>query len=187
MLKFKIVENFPFPLKKVFEFAASNFEGLEEHIPNVKRIRVLKKEKLDENREKWTVLFHGAGPIPMLARPIVRPYMLRWKEEMIFDFDKLTVEWNVQPFHFREHFQCRGITHCREENNGASRIEVVGSLAITLNRLMGLPDSATTAAAQIIERFIGGLIEPNLRRYYHALREMMNEEQRAPAESAESA
>lgn len=175
MYKFKIVERFPYPLDVTFDATTKDFDPLQKYVPNVTMIKTEKQEMLDDNREFFLLRFHGDGAIPAVARPVVKPKMLRWNEELVCDHEKYTIEWKIITDYFTEHVHCSGITYYYEEEKG-TRVEVNGTFDITLKRLPGLPDRLVQKAVKIVVPFIGRLAEPNLKDFYKAVKRRMKDE-----------
>jgi len=176
MYKIRIVEPFPCSVQETYEATSRDFDPLAKYIPNVTLIKTLVHETLDDGRERWALKFHGDGAIPLIARPVINPSMLRWKEELVCNPKDMTIEWSIVTDHFTDHFKCVGITYNREKPGGGSEVEVKGVMELTLRHIPGFPDSLVQKAAALFEPFVGKLIEPNLRKFYQAVKKRMANE-----------
>ncbi|MBF0100573.1 MAG: hypothetical protein HQK77_06655 [Desulfobacterales bacterium] len=175
MYQFTIVEPFNYPLRQTYEATTKEFDPLQPYIPNVTLIKTLECTEISPHCVRWYLRFHGDGAIPAIARPVINPTMLRWNEILICDHEHLTIEWEIIADHFTEHVHCKGITYYHEAPHGTN-VEIQGTFAITLDHLPGLPDYVVKKAVNIVEVFIGKLIEPNIKRFYQAVKQRMEDE-----------
>ncbi len=175
MYKFKLIEHFPYPLDVTFEATSKDFDPLQKYVPNVTKIKTKKQEMLEDGREFFLLRFHGDGAIPAIARPVIKPKMLRWHEEMICDHEKKIIEWKVITDYFTEYVHSSGFTYYYEEEKG-TKVVIDGTFDITLKRLPGLPDRLVQKAVKIVVPFIGKLAEPNMKDFYKAVKKRMNDE-----------
>ncbi|MEW6203174.1 MAG: hypothetical protein AB1546_14440 [bacterium] len=175
MYKFKHKESFPCPAREAFEAGTRDFEDLGKYIPNVTKIEVLHHETLDDGRKRWLLKFHGDGAIPLIARAVIKPRMLRWKEEMICNPGDMTIEWSIETYYFTEHFHCAGKTHYYDRGSTCD-VVVDGCLNVTLSHLPGFHDVLVRKAVQLLEPFVGRLIAPNLGKFYKAIKRRLKVE-----------
>jgi len=177
MYKFKIREPFPCSVGKTYEITTTDFDSLAKYIPNVTKIVTEETEQLEDGRTRYMLWFNGEGAIPAIARPVIKPSMLRWREEMICNPDDMTIEWRVITEHFTDHVKCGGKTYNRETEKG-SEVVVDGEFEITLKHLPGFPDGLVRKAARACEPFIGRLIQPNLKKFYRAVKRRLKDEEK---------
>lgn len=174
MYRFKYTERFPCSKEKAFEGTTCDFDGLEKYIPNITRIKTLSKQELPDGSVDWLLHFHGDGAIPLVARSVVKPTMLRWKEEMLCNPNDLTIEWKIIADHFTEHVNAGGKTYYKD-SAGGSEVLIEGYLDVALSHLPPFPDSVVKQAVKLLEPFIGRLIAPNLGKFYQAIKKRMKE------------
>ncbi|MFH1539454.1 MAG: hypothetical protein ABIH66_10880 [bacterium] len=175
MYKFKHVERFPCSKEAAYEGTTVSFDGLEKYIPNVTRIKVLADETTDDGNHRWLLHFHGDGAIPAIARAVVKPGMLRWKEEMICNPKDLTIKWEIITDYFTEHVHCGGTTYYKDTPKG-SEVLIDGYFEVTLSHLPPFPDVLVKKAVKLLEPFVGRLIAPNLGKFYKACKKMMKDQ-----------
>ncbi|HOY63386.1 MAG: hypothetical protein BWY28_00130 [bacterium ADurb.Bin236] len=173
MYKFKVIEPFACDKEKAFETTTRDFDGLEKHIKNVTMIKTETHEKSPEGVERWMLMFHGDGAIPLIARAVVKPDMLRWREELICDPRDLTIKWKIITNHFTEYFHCDGVTHYIDAPEG-SRVEIDGRLWVDPMKIPGISENLVRRAIEKLEPFIGALISPNLKVFYKAIKKREN-------------
>ena len=122
---------------------------------------------------KTSTGFNGEGAIPLVARAVVKPDMLRWREELVCDPNDLTIKWNIITNYFTEHFHCDGVTHYKDAPGGCA-VEIDGRLWVDPMRIPGISESLVRRAIEKLEPFIGALISPNLRVFYKAIKKKEN-------------
>lgn len=177
MREFNFTWRFPASPVETFDVTTRDFEGLEKYIPNIASIQVRERADMEDGRVRFLLRFSGEGAIPSIARPVIRPDMVRWDEELLCDRRNLNVAWSLRSSYFTEHFHCRGITHFHDNGNG-TRIELNGRLNITMNSLPGFPDALVQRAVMVIEPFLVKIAEVNLGKFYDACRRRLRDEQR---------
>ena len=178
MRNFTFTFRFPATPRETFDVTTRDFEGLEKYIPNIATIRVLEHEPLPDERFRVLLRFSGEGAIPALARPLIKPDMVRWEEELVCDPAAPAVAWSLRSKMFEDQFQCRGETRFWEAGRG-TRIELRGALHISLTSLPGIPDALVRRAVETVEPFLVKIAEFNLGRFYDACKRRLKHERRA--------
>ena len=107
-------------------------------------------------------------------RKILRTSEQSWNEEVICNPDKLTVDWKVITCVYPEHVHCSGTTYYLDREEG-SVIEIDGVIHLDPVDIPGVPRKIVKRAIKIVEPFIGRMIEPNLGKFYKAVKKMMAE------------
>ena len=178
MRTFQFTWRFPATPLETFDVTTRDFEGLEKYIPNIATIRVLEHELLEHGRVRWLLRFSGEGAVPTVARPIIKPDMVRWDEELLCDRSGPSVAWSLDSRYFTEYFHCRGVTRFYDADGGATRIELNGQLNITMKSLPGFPDPLVQRAVGVEEPFLVKVAEVNLTKFYEACRRRLRDQRR---------
>ncbi len=165
MYNIAIKEKFSCPPAELFSKAAVDYEGAEKFMPNIEKIDILSKETLEDGVEKITARFHARSVIPEIARPLLKPEMLTWMEEIWCDSKNLTIKWNVISDYMPDNVHCGGETRI-SEHDGGSLLEISGVLDIKPAPLFGAPEFIVKKVIEVVEPFIGGMIRQNVRRYF---------------------
>jgi len=172
MYKFKYKERFNCDAKTAFAGTTGDFAGIEKYVPNITKVEILSHEVKDGGDFRWLLKFHGDGSIPLVARAVIRPDMLCWNEELLCDPRALAIDWKIETYFFKEHFKCGGHTTYIDLPGGSEMI-VDGFLNVTLSHLPGFPDHLVKRAVAAFEPFVGKFVEPNLSRFYKAMKKRM--------------
>lgn len=169
MQPFEHREQFDCSPETAYYCTTRDFEGLEKYTPNITRIRERLHEHLPDGREHWILELRGDGAIPVIARPAIKPTMLRIDEELHCDPEALTVEWKITPYFFTEYYHCHGIARMLPTPTG-SEIILQGTLHISLTHVDGFPDPLVIRGVQILEPFLVRMAKHNLHKFYDACR-----------------
>ena len=179
MYEFVIKEPFPYPLQQTYEATTTDFDSLLPYIPNLSKLQTFTREALEDQKVRYLIGFHGDSAIPTIARPIIKPSMLKWVEELICDPNQHVLQWEIITDHFTDHIQCRGQTYYDPTPQGTD-IRIHGSLAINLEHVPGLPNFLVKKAVNVLEIFVGRLLRPNLREFYQAIKQRMADQYGPP-------
>jgi hypothetical protein len=150
----------PFPRETVFTAYRDRLAELTDYLPNIRNIRVLKREDLlDEVRlvNEWT----GGGDIPKAALAVLKESMLRWTDHATWKTSSHTVEWRTEVGSFPGLVQSSGFNRFVEVTQG-TRLEIRGNLVCDASKLPGVPRMLAGSINGVIERFLVGQVQVNL-------------------------
>ena len=176
MLKLEYEDYFDHPIERVFETFRDKMEKYTKYLPNPKYCKVKERKQLDEYRVKTKAEWMGFGEIPFIVRAFLRPEMIKWKDEAIWDEKNYEWTWTIEPFYFKEFVECKGRWYLKK-HKGGTKIISDGYLKIYIPRFPGIPDKIAQGAGTIIEKFIGRYQKPNLTATIKAVRKFLEEEE----------
>lgn len=174
-IKFKyIVHHSP---KKVFIVFRDRGQEIVKYIEDLKEVRELERKKLSDGK----ILTRGlwvAKPdkIPIILRTIIRPEMLRWEDETVWDEKNLSCNWKNKIFYFAEHFKCEGKWSFEREEENKTKAILDGYLKIFIPPINGVPKTLTDKAGELIEKIVLKELQPNLKKNMEAIEKLLNEE-----------
>ena len=131
-------------------------------MPNITTIDPVERVEEALGRHRIVNRWHGEGSIPTVARRFVKPDMLRWTDRAVWDESDWTCGWEQETAFFTDRVSCSGQNRYVELEPDVTRIEIRGVFELRLQGLPGLPGPLARRAAPAVERFIVGLITPNL-------------------------
>ncbi len=175
MFKFNYKERFPVSGKKFLERTMYNFDEYVKFAPNLERVEVLSRETLPDGREKTAIRVFAKAAFPEAVRAVMKIDSMDWKEEYTIDWNKLTVDWNVEAPVFTEYVECGGTSNVKDIVGGCE-MSVAGTMKIETPPMKGIPDPVVRTFVGIIEPFIGRLVSLNLKKYFKSIREAMEKE-----------
>lgn len=161
-MKFTVIDEIPFPAEEVFKTHRDKLPEMVEQMPNVEKIVVESREEDDEKVHLVNIWHAAETEVPAVARPFIKRELLSWVDRATWDEDELTVEWNIELGFLPEAITCRGFNEF-EEFDGVTRVTMEGELIVDANKIPGIPRMLAKKVGQVVEKFVVGLIEPNLR------------------------
>jgi hypothetical protein len=149
----------PFPREQVYAAYRDRLADLTEYLPNIRSIKVLKREDREGEVHlvnEWT----GGGDIPKVARAVVKESMLRWIDHATWKQATFTVEWRTEVLAFPEAMKSSGVNRYVEVAGG-TRLELRGTLTCDAAKVPGVPRFLGKTVGDAVERFFIGSIAEN--------------------------
>lgn len=161
-MKFTVVDEIPFPLEQVFAAHRDKLPEMVGDMPNVESIEVESREE-EDGLIRLVNIWHAAETdVPAIARPFIKPDMLKWTDRAEWDLEDLCVNWNIELGFLPDAIICRG-QNIFEEFDGTTRITMEGELIVNAGKIPGVPRLIAGKVGPAVEKFVVGLVEPNLR------------------------
>ncbi len=150
----------PLPRERVFEAYRDRLPELAAHLPNIRAVRVVRREERDGEVHlvnEWT----GGGDIPSAARAVLSESMLRWLDHATWHAATFSVTWRTEVNVFP------GAVASSGENRfldvpGGTRLEIRGGLTCDATRIPGVPRLLARAVGGAVERVLVGQVQVNL-------------------------
>lgn len=161
------------PREKVYLAYRDNLSALAAYIPDVKRIDVVSRDDVGD-RVKLHNVWVGDREIPKVMQPFLKPDMLEWDDFADWDRATWSCAWNLRIRVFTENVTCRGVNTFAEVGAGATRLTLSGDLDIDLASMKGVPRLLAPTLKPQVEKFIVGLITPNLEKVNGALEKYLD-------------
>ncbi len=173
-MRFTITDELPHPLDLVFQTHRDKLEELVEYLPNVDSAKTVKRE---ENGPVVSLENHWVGAstdVPAMLRPWIKAEYLGWVDFAVWDEAKHTCKWRLELGVLPGAISAHGETRFREED-GETVADMTGEFIVHPDRLPGVPAFVAKRAAPTLEKFIVGLIQPNLRKSNAAVVEYIDD------------
>ncbi|MCB9651050.1 MAG: hypothetical protein H6730_31335 [Deltaproteobacteria bacterium] len=153
-----------FPRELVYSTYRDRLPELVPFLPNVKGISVQTRSDDADGKPgvtKLLNLWEAKGEIPKMAQGIIKPEMLAWLDYATWDQNAWTCDWRIETRMFTENVKCFG--HNTYEVDGEDTIlKIRGELDVSLTGIPGVPKFLAGKVAPHVEKFIVGLLTPNL-------------------------
>lgn len=175
-MKFTVIDEIPFAAAKVFKTHRDQLPKLVERMPNVDEIIVDSREEDGELVHLVNIWHAAETEVPAVARPFIKRELLSWIDRATWNEDELTVEWDIELGFLPDAITCRGFNEF-EEFDGITRVTMEGELIVDANKIPGIPRMLAKKVGQVVEKFVVGLVEPNLRETNKLVERYMSEEQ----------
>lgn len=133
-----------------------------EHMPNITGIDVRERTEPGPGVVEFVNVWHGEGSIPTVAKPFIKPDMLRWTDYAHWDESDWTCSWRMETAFMTDRVRCSGVNSYSEIDATTTLLHITGELSIKLSGFPGVPGIVTRRAEPAVEKFIVGLVTPNL-------------------------
>jgi len=149
------------PRDVVYVAYRDRLEDLVPYLPNVDVVKVLRSER--EGTElhvtnRWT----ASAPIPGIARKVIKPEMLSWRDFAVWRDEAWCCDWRIENPLLPRQVRVEGRNTFVELGHDRCRFEIRGELEIDGAGLPGVPRVVGRRISPHVERFVVALIEPNL-------------------------
>lgn len=150
------------PRDVAFRAVRDHMVEVGEHMPNITRIDVLERSEPEAGVVDFVNVWYGEGAIPAPVKPFIKADMLRWTDYARWDETDWSCEWRMETAFMADRVTCSGrnVYECIDETT--TRLHIEGELGIDLAGFPGVPKIIAKRARPAVERFIVGLVTPNL-------------------------
>jgi hypothetical protein len=164
------------PREMVFRTLRDRLGDIVAFMPNVTSVDSVERVEESPGRHRVVNVWHGEGAIPAVARRFIKPNMLQWTDRAVWEESDWTCKWEQETAFFTDRVTCAGRNRYVEVDPRVTRIEIRGTFALRLQGLTGLPGPLARRATPAVERFIVGLITPNLSTTATAAERFLNDD-----------
>lgn len=144
------------------------------YIPDVKEIRVEKREEQDDGVKIHNVWIADRD-VPVFAKAFLKPEMLQWDDFADWKDGESRVYWTLKLRVFTDSVTCGGTNSFIEAGDGKTKVRLEGDLDIDVKNIPGVPKLLAGGIKPKIEKFIVSLITPNLKRVNESLQQFLDE------------
>lgn len=162
------------PIDVVFAAYRDRMPEVAAYVPDVAAITVLSREESGDEvklHNEW----RSDREIPKLVSKIIRPEHLCWDDHATWNAVTRQCRWKIVTRAFTEAVECTGTTKLIEDGDG-TRIVLAGDFKIDLHEIPNVPSFLGKRLAPQVEKFIVGLITPNLERTNTAIGRFLDEQ-----------
>lgn len=173
-MKFSLVDEIPHPRALVFSTHRDKLQELVPYLPNVASVAT-ESRVVDGAVVRLVNLWTGASTdVPAPIRPLVKPEHLTWVDRAAWDQDRWRCDWEITLTALPDAVTARGFNTFLEE--GADTIiQMNGEFVIHPDRIPGVPAFVARAAGPALEKFVVGLLQPNLRKSNQAVQQWIED------------
>ena len=124
MKKFRIIHHYDIGIELFEEICFNPYPEDQANLENLEHLKTRDEfENIDDGRYiRSRARVTAVANLPAAVRVFVKPEMLGWIEEAVFDKQQHFWEWNILPYHFREHITCRGRMALVPRDGGMTRV-----------------------------------------------------------------
>ena len=176
-MDFVIRDTLPFPRAEVFGVHRDRLPEVADFLPNVESIEVTQREEEGAVVRLVNLWKAAETEVPTVARPFIKPEMLRWIDRAVWNQDRWRCQWEIELGFLPEAITARGYNDFVEQN-GQTTITINGEITIRAEKIPGVPRLLAGKLSSAIEAFVVKMIEPNLRQTNAAVRRLMEQDAR---------
>jgi len=161
------------PQEQVYLAYRNKLHEMSVYMSDVREIIVHSREERSGGvslHNEWV----SSRDVPRFLKRIIKPEHLRWHDYAEWQDDGRYVDWRTQTGAFREAVSCSGRTSFHADGDH-TRVVVTGDLDIDLSKIRGIPRIGASALKPRIEKFIVGLLTPNLEKVNQCLQQYLDE------------
>lgn len=173
-MRFTITDELAHPLDLVFATHRDKLEELVDYLPNIESVET--KSRIEEDgvaklENHWTA---ASTDIPSVLRPMLKSEYLTWIDRAEWDGNTYRCRWVIELGVLPGAITARGENVFREED-GETIIDMTGEFIVHPERIPGVPTFVAKRAAPAVEKFVVGLLQPNLRKSNAAVGEYIDD------------
>ena len=157
------------PRERVWSAYRDELPELVDYLPNVKGIECLSREEPEPGLVLLENQWVAEGDIPSVAQRFIKPEMLRWSETVRWDQNKWICSWEIHPAFFTDNVTVRGDTSYADAGGDRTEVHIQGLLKVDVRGVRGVPRLLVGTVNKAVEKLVGTLILPNLRRLNSSL------------------
>lgn len=177
-MRFDNVSKVTHPAQGVLELMIERMEEIVPFLPSVESIETLEMDRRDDGTVRVVRRWQGtADTVPRAVRPFLKKEHMAWTDTALWHPDEFAVDFELTT-NLSRLYECKGRNVYGphpDDPEGATKIEIQGDLNVYPDKLPGVPKWMGRKLAPQIERFVVGLVTPNvievsagLQRYFDA-------------------
>lgn len=173
-MRFTITDELPHPRDLVFETHRDKLLELVDYLPNIDAVETKHREEVgavSKLENHWT---GASSDIPAMLRPFLKSEYLTWVDYAEWDAENYRCKWRIEISVIPGAIEAFGENVFREED-GETIVNMTGEFRVHPERIPGVPAFVAKRAAPALEKFIVGLVQPNLRKSNAAVVEYIDD------------
>jgi len=174
-MKFDVRDTLDHPRQLVWDTYRDELPDLAGYLPNIDRIENLSRDEGDGDVVKLENEWHAKGDIPSVAKRFIKPEMLRWQEEVVWDQGRWICSWKIKPAFFTQHINVEGHSTYTEVGVGRCDLRIEGVIEVDVRGVRGVPRLLAGTVNKAVEKLVAKLILPNMRRLNKSLGTYLSE------------
>lgn len=173
-MKFNLVDEIPYPRDLVFRTHRDKLVELVPYLANVDRVEVREREEQGDIVRLLNLWSGSSSDVPAIIRPIVKPELLTWVDKAVWDRGRWRCDWDITLNALPDAVTAKGYNLFQDEGD-ETVIQIQGEFTVHPDRIPGVPAMVARTAQGAIERFVIGLLEPNMRLSNRAVEQYLDD------------
>ena len=163
-MNFEVSDPIPFSVEDAFFLIRDRMPSLVPYMKDTESIDVQdRQENGDEVKivNRWQA---SANQIPKALQSLIKPEYLSWMDHATWSTEKKHAEWRLEAMGSNRLFSCSGITSIRTHSDpNQSYLVIEVSFEIHPENIPGVPTFVAKRLTGQIEKFIGDVLQTNMR------------------------
>jgi len=174
-MKFTLTDEIPFERAEVYATHRDKLMELVEYLPNVEEVVVESRED-DGDVVRMVNRWKGASSdVPKPLRPVIKPEMLTWIDRATWDESRHRCDWQITLTALPDAVTARGFNVFVDEGD-VTVVQMSGEFVIHPEGVPGVPAFMARRLAPTLEKFVVGLLQPNLKRSNQAVESYLEDQ-----------
>lgn len=173
-MRFTITDELPHPRDLVFSTHRDKLIELIDYLPNIEEVETVSREvegRIVRLENHWT---GASSDIPAVVRPLVKAEYLTWVDFAEWDEEHHRCRWRLEIGVLPGAIEAHGENVFLDEGD-VTIVNMSGQFIIHPERIPGVPAFMAKRAAPALEKFVVGLVQPNLRKSNAAVVEYIDD------------
>lgn len=173
-MQFTLTDEIPYPRDLVYATHRDKLLEVAEYLTNVEDIDVRNREEDGDivRFENWWT--GSSNDVPRVLQGFLKPEMLVWVDRATWDKSKHRVDWEITLNALPQAVTAKGYNLFDDEGD-VTVIRMHGEFIVHPEKVKGIPTFVAKRAAPTIEKFVVGLLEPNLRESNRAVESYLDD------------
>ena len=167
-MKFNVQVEIPFERQLVFETYRDQLVELVPYMANVQSIEIRTREVEGDVVKLFNVWKGTTSDVPAPLRPIVSPDVMSWNDSAVWDASRFRCDWEITLPALPEAVTAKGFTNYQDDGD-VTVVSISGEFIIHPDRVPGVPSFMAKRLAPTLEKFVVGLLQPNLKKSTEAV------------------
>ena len=166
------------PQKAVYQVLRDRLQELIPYLPNVESVTITERVETGPGRVRMVNEWHGKPTAaPKIVQPFIKPEMTRWTDYADWDEAASCVHWRFAMPMLNDIFKCEGTNYFVDDPAG-TLVRLTGTLTLYPERVPGVPKILARGIAAPLEKWVLGLVSPNLTELPGAVGKFLDQETR---------
>lgn len=173
-MQFTLTDEIPYPRDLVFATHRDKLLEVLEYLSNVEDIEIASREEdgdVVRFENHWT---GSSSDVPRLLQGVIKPEMLTWIDRARWDQGQYRCDWEITLNALPDAVTAKGYNLFDDEGD-VTVIRMHGEFVVHPEKVPGVPTFLARKAGPAIEKFVVGLLEPNLRESNRAVESYLDD------------
>jgi len=178
-MKFERENRVTHPATTIVEVMIERMEDIAPFMSTVESIRTESREEMPEGLIHIVRRWQGSDDkAPAAIRPFLSKDLMAWRDDAVWTPHEFQVEWELSSS-LGKIYRCSGINYFEphpDDPKNETRIRITGELEVYPAEIPGIPKFFADRIGPQLERFIVGMITPDLAEVANGLQRYLDEQ-----------